>query len=462
MDSLLIGPAVTTICVLLLSSVLMLAQCCKKKKPRQIPQQGLPEDGPTAVPPPTQLKVKAKGGKKGVKAKKPPPKKVEDEPKVPGIGVGIDYQTLGNLDKNIFVKGQKQKDAGKAKKTPSVPAAAAKAPAGVEEAVQKEGLAAGGDYQTMADIDQNVFAKKDGAKSDAGKKSAAGSGSQKEAAPKEGIGAGADYQTWNAMDKDVFLKGKKPDDDKKSSGGGKGSDDEGSKAEAAPRAGIGQDPMLDCAIAIVFTISGKNQLYIQMAAQSIYPPPPLQYIAIGFSHDKLMGDDFVSECVLNTDGSLFNDVEVYASYNLEKSKNDRTLLNSTEHSLLYGNIEGKMEDGRLYCSFTQAIRPQFSLSSSRSNLIWNLDKSFWIMGATGGAQPDEINSHDTARGSHFYPILSSKVIDISTTSSKHYDLPIQYQENETKKFNKVNGTITPINSAFKKLIGGGYTYNNIF
>uniref|UniRef100_A0A915NSS6 DOMON domain-containing protein n=1 Tax=Meloidogyne floridensis TaxID=298350 RepID=A0A915NSS6_9BILA len=424
MDSLLIGPAVTTICVLLLSSVLMLAQCCKKKKPRQFPQQGLPEDGPTAVPPPTQLKVKAKGGKKGVKAKKPPPKKVEDEPKVPGIGVGIDYQTLGNLDKNIFVKGQKQKDAGKAKKTPSVPAAAAKAPAGVEEAVQKEGLAAGGDYQTMADIDQgpetptftgqgskveaapkegigqgadyqtwnnldqNVFAKKDGAKSDADKKSAAGSGSQKEAAPKEGIGAGADYQTWNAMDKDVFLKGKKPDDDKKSSGGGKGSDDEGSKAEAAPRAGIGQDPMLDCAIAIVFTISGKNQLYIQMAAQSIYPPPPLQYIAIGFSHDKLMGDDFVSECVLNTDGSLFNDVEVYASYNLEKSKNDRTLLNSTEHSLLYGNIEGKMEDGRLYCSFTQAIRPQFSLSSSRSNLIWNLDKSFWIMGATGGAQPD--------------------------------------------------------------------------
>ncbi|CAK5085422.1 unnamed protein product [Meloidogyne enterolobii] len=217
----------------------------------------------------------------------------------------------------------------------------------------------------------------------------------------------------------------------------------------------GCNPMLDCAIAIVFTISGKNQLYIQMAAQSIYPPPPLQYIAIGFSHDKLMGNDFVSECVLNTDGSLFNDVEVYASYNLEKSRNDRTLLNSTEHSLLYGNVEGKMEDGRLYCSFTQAIRPQFSLSSSRSNLIWNLDKPFWIMGATGGAQPDEINSHDTARGSHFYPILSSKVIDISTTSSKHYDLPIQYQENETKKFNKVNGTTTPINSAFKRLIGGG-------
>ncbi|CAK5085420.1 unnamed protein product [Meloidogyne enterolobii] len=122
MDSLLIGPAVTTICVLLLSSVLMLAQCCKKKKPRQIPQQGLPEDGPTAAPPPTQLKVKAKGGKKGVKGKKrelidlsvikslnfssfsAPPKKVEDEPKTPGIGVGIDYQTLGNLDKNIFVK----------------------------------------------------------------------------------------------------------------------------------------------------------------------------------------------------------------------------------------------------------------------------------------------------------------------------------------------------------------------
>uniref|UniRef100_A0A1I8AZG1 DOMON domain-containing protein n=1 Tax=Meloidogyne hapla TaxID=6305 RepID=A0A1I8AZG1_MELHA len=141
---------------------------------------------------------------------------------------------------------------------------------------------------------------------------------------------------------------------------------------------------------IVFTISGRNQLYIQMAAQILVPAPPLQYIAIGFSHDKLMGDDYVSECVLSPDGSVFNDVEVYASYNLERSSNERTFLNSTEHSLLYGNVEGKMEDGRLYCSFTQAIRPQFSLSSSRSNLIWNLDKSFWIMGATGSAQPDGI------------------------------------------------------------------------
>uniref|UniRef100_A0A1I8BQN1 HABP4_PAI-RBP1 domain-containing protein n=1 Tax=Meloidogyne hapla TaxID=6305 RepID=A0A1I8BQN1_MELHA len=222
-----------------------------------------------------------------------PPNVREDQPRAAGVGVGLDYQTLGNLDKNIFVKGQKQKEGGKAKTTPSVPAQDQKPPAGVDEVPQKEGLAAGGDYQTMADIDQNVFgakggdagappppaaapggpgpssqtsqkeaapkegigqgadyqtwnnldqnvfAKKDGAKSSADKKSAAGagSGSQKEAAPKEGIGAGADYQTWNSMDKDVFLKGKKPDDDKKSAAG-KGS--EASKAEEAPRAGIGQ------------------------------------------------------------------------------------------------------------------------------------------------------------------------------------------------------------------------------
>lgn len=78
----------------------------------------------------------------------------EDQPRAEGMGVGKDYQTLGNLDKNIFVKGQKQKE-GKVKKTTSTPDQ--KPPAGVDEKPQKEGLAAGGDYQTMADIDQVII-----------------------------------------------------------------------------------------------------------------------------------------------------------------------------------------------------------------------------------------------------------------------------------------------------------------
>ncbi|KAF7639877.1 DOMON domain-containing protein [Meloidogyne graminicola] len=134
----------------------------------------------------------------------------------------------------------------------------------------------------------------------------------------------------------------------------------------------GCDPMLDCTIAIVFTISGRNQLYIQMTAQSLYPPPSLQYIAIGFSHDKQMGDDFVSECVLSPDGSVFSDVEVYPSYNLARSSNERTLLSPKEHSF--------------------NSPPIFSPFQNRSNLIWNLDKSFWVMGATGSAQPDGIKN----------------------------------------------------------------------
>jgi hypothetical protein len=39
---------------------------------------------------------------------------------------------------------------------------------------------------------------------------------------------------------------------------------------------------------MIFYVSGQNQLSIQLTATSLVPPPPLQYIAIGFSHDSLM------------------------------------------------------------------------------------------------------------------------------------------------------------------------------
>lgn len=50
----------------------------------------------------------------------------------------------------------------------------------------------------------------------------------------------------------------------------------------------GCQPNLDCTIAVIFWVSGPNQLTVQMAATVLQPHPLLQYVAIGFSKDQIM------------------------------------------------------------------------------------------------------------------------------------------------------------------------------
>ncbi|TMS37857.1 hypothetical protein L596_004702 [Steinernema carpocapsae] len=150
----------------------------------------------------------------------------------------------------------------------------------------------------------------------------------------------------------------------------------------------GCDPSLDCTIAVVFFVDGPNSLRIQLVAQSILPPVPLQYIAMAFSHDAQMGEDAVTECVLGSSGSFGGgEPEVFLSYNHGKA-NDRIYLNQTESGIMIKNIEGGLIDGRLTCQFSQQIIPQMS---SKGEQIWPLNHKYFIMGATGSAQPDDIS-----------------------------------------------------------------------
>jgi hypothetical protein len=183
-------------------------------------------------------------------------------------------------------------------------------------------------------------------------------------------------------------------------------------------------PSLDCTIGIIFFVSGPNRLTVQLVATSLLPAPPLQYIAVGFSHDAEMGDDYVMECVLSPTASEFGVVEVFSSYNRGKL-NDRTYLNSTEQLILFDGVEGEVVDNRLTCQFVQQIVPQMS---SKSGRLWNLNHKYFIIGATGSAQPDEVNAHDTSLGSHFYPIVSARPINPSVIGERLYDLPPPFAE----------------------------------
>ncbi|KAJ1372137.1 hypothetical protein KIN20_034214 [Parelaphostrongylus tenuis] len=173
----------------------------------------------------------------------------------------------------------------------------------------------------------------------------------------------------------------------------------------------GCDPNLDCTIGLIFYVVGPNQLRIEMVATSLMPPVDQQYIAIAFSNDTIMGDDFVTECVLSKTMGEFSDwePEIFVSYNHGKS-NDRIFLNDDEYRTLISNISSQVVDSRLVCHFTQQIIPQID---RKDGLLIDLDKDFYIFGATGSAQPDEVNAHDTNHGSHFYPIVSSAKINPS-------------------------------------------------
>ncbi|KAI6216083.1 DOMON domain-containing protein [Aphelenchoides besseyi] len=63
--------------------------------------------------------------------------------------------------------------------------------------------------------------------------------------------------------------------------------------------------------------------------------------------------------------------------------------------------------------------------------VWNLNHKYYIFGATGSAQPDELNAHDTSQGSHFYPIVSARAINPALIGSKLYELPQPFVESTT-------------------------------
>uniref|UniRef100_A0A0N4Z7U5 DOMON domain-containing protein n=1 Tax=Parastrongyloides trichosuri TaxID=131310 RepID=A0A0N4Z7U5_PARTI len=207
----------------------------------------------------------------------------------------------------------------------------------------------------------------------------------------------------------------------------------------------GCDPNLDCTMGAMFTVVGPNQLKVQLVAQSLIPTPPLQYIAIGFSKDATMGDDYVNECILNTAGNLGESApEVFTSYNKGKS-NDRTYLNETEHNILFNDIKGEIVNGRLTCEFTQQIIPQIS---SKGNRILPLNEKYYILIATGSAQPDEVNVHDTSLSSHFFPIVSARPINPSLIGEATYDLPKPFVEESTS--NEPQTTVSEDNTVTEK------------
>ncbi|PIO63343.1 hypothetical protein TELCIR_15057, partial [Teladorsagia circumcincta] len=110
----------------------------------------------------------------------------------------------------------------------------------------------------------------------------------------------------------------------------------------------GCDPNLDCTLGLIFFVVGPNQLRVEMVGTSLIPAVPQQYIAIAFSNDAIMGDDFVTECVLSDMGPFAGwEPEIFVSFNHGKA-NDRIYLNDEEHRQFITNVSSQVVDGRLF------------------------------------------------------------------------------------------------------------------
>uniref|UniRef100_A0A914VS41 DOMON domain-containing protein n=1 Tax=Plectus sambesii TaxID=2011161 RepID=A0A914VS41_9BILA len=176
---------------------------------------------------------------------------------------------------------------------------------------------------------------------------------------------------------------------------------------------IGCDPATDCTVGVVFTVTSDNWLDIEMTAQQLEPAVDMQFIAIGFSRDAHMGDDAVTECVISTNAGVgAAEPQVYLSYNKAEKANTRLELSDEERKVLIKNIAGSVANGRINCRFSQQI-----VATQVKENIWALNEDYYILAATGAAQPNGINAHDTNSQSHFFPALSTAAINPAKVAS---------------------------------------------
>jgi len=96
------------------------------------------------------------------------------------------------------------------------------------------------------------------------------------------------------------------------------------------------------------------------------------YIAFGFSTDQRMGNDDVTVCQLNPNGS----VNLYHYYN--DGKYYPSLISSTDPAIGYSNITTNVINGIPSCSFTRAK----TLPNSNSQ-YFDINNQYYILTASG-------------------------------------------------------------------------------
>ncbi|KAK3595291.1 hypothetical protein CHS0354_010901 [Potamilus streckersoni] len=147
------------------------------------------------------------------------------------------------------------------------------------------------------------------------------------------------------------------------------------------------------------------------------------WVAIGFSDDRIMGVDSVIECI-----SESGVVKVYQSYNLENYRNVRLV----EPSVGLSDEIGSLRDGILSCSFTRENK------AKNEKEIFDLQSDWYLMFANGRAIQGMKLPHDFT----FKPPVSEIMVDFQSYPPMHLKYKHTVAATTTADPNKSKGPST--------------------
>ncbi|XP_012942974.1 putative ferric-chelate reductase 1 homolog [Aplysia californica] len=156
----------------------------------------------------------------------------------------------------------------------------------------------------------------------------------------------------------------------------------------------------DCKAAVSYAFNNDNDtVTFEMMAESE------GYVAVGFSHDSIMGDDQTIICT-----AYFERVSIQNGYNHHNKYNVRDLRTNLT------NLEvAAQRDGKIYCRFSRPVSMELLLEQGRSlvPMTFDLREEFHLFLAWGHiySLSDVIGFHNEA------PVISDAKVDFTDNSN---------------------------------------------
>lgn len=158
------------------------------------------------------------------------------------------------------------------------------------------------------------------------------------------------------------------------------------------------DPSQNCVQGVTYSKTSDTVITFELFAEARNAGGA--YVALGFSKDKSMGDDSVTECVYDGQNS-----KLYLSHNDGKSTPERLTVPAAEMPKL---ISGGLTDGFIICKFEHLV-------ASSNDKVFALDQSYNLLVASGAASGSSISNHDFS--GKYFPAISEKQLVTQKSSA---------------------------------------------
>lgn len=171
------------------------------------------------------------------------------------------------------------------------------------------------------------------------------------------------------------------------------------------------NPSKNCSVAVTYSVENEEVVFEFSAPIRIQVDPSQgQYIALGFSYDREMGDDAVTYCIFSKDDATKTAAGV--SYNKKDEKLDEP-INDTPTRGIVTLTESGMVNSTFICRLKQKIQPNFKDTRVRA-----LNNPYYLLMVTGTADlsTNSLTVHTTDHNSRWFPAISKDQVNLLTKS----------------------------------------------